>query len=414
MNRIIILLFCILVPYSIKADPHHVQALHPYCIGCGKEQGDKIFDEYLRKFNLPVNVDIQTYKGSNDPDSGVDWYIYIYVINESSPKHFALDISCPGTGMQIMSTRDRKGNNRKVVVEEGVTSIDEMIGSDPIRNNESAYIKNGSVIWPLDSSGGAQGMWFYSTASPINRTYQIVNSKGEIIREGMIKGPSCVEPFKQRVVTLNDKENLVFNGYAPFADLKATVIKSDWKKNADGHYVYSYNIESSINNIGDINQINIDIRCDGLPKDSYGYQTSTSGRKNNNQYQYGQSDLNYVPQYLRRRLSQSVEWWTTIKPGEKQEGYQIISTEPPIPRSYEFSPSFEKGYIIPQEVSYSDFKVTGMIEGPGCPGDDYNSPNPPATPLALEKQRKEQPRIQMQRRSDSDAPTLCIGKECLQ
>ena len=413
MNRIFNIIF-LLYSFSAISDPHYVQALHPYCIGCTNERGDNIFNEYLRSFDQPVNVDVRSYKGSLDPDSGTDWYIYIYIVNESATKHFALDISCLGTGMQIMSTTDRTGNYRKVAVEEGVTSIDEMIGTDPIRNNPPAYIHEGNVIWPLDSSDGAQGMWFYSMSAPTNRPYQLVNLEGKTIQKGTIKGPSCTKPFEQRVITLTDEERVVLNGSSPYADLRSTEFDVAWHKNKDGYYVYSYDITSSNNNLGDIDRINIDISCEGLSMDSYGYRYKSSGRKNKIHYQYGYSDSGSMKDYLKRRINKSIDWWTEIKPGEQLKGLQIISTEPPVARNFTISPSFDKGYIIPHGIPYSDYQLTGMIEGPGCPSDAHKGSDSLASPLTFEKQRKEQERIQKRQRVRSDGPVICVGIQCLQ
>ena len=412
MNRIFILI-CFLYSFAVVADPHYVQALHPYCIGCTNERGDNIFNEYLKSFDQPVNVDIRSYKGSLDPDSGTDWYIYIYIINESKPKHFALDISCPEVGMHLISMMDRDGNRRKAAVE-GVTSIDEQIGTDPVRNNPSAYIQDGYVIWPLDSSGGAQGMWFYSTSAPTDRSYRVVNNMGETIHEATIKGPSCTAPYEKRIVTLNAEERAVFDGDAPYADLRATKFEVEWTKNDDGFYVYSYDIKSSISNLGDIERISLNISCDGLGMDSYGYKYKSSGRKNKNHYQYGSNDSATMKDYLKRRINKLIEWRPVIKPGVKVGGLQIISTEPPVARSFTISPSFKKGYIIPNETPYSNYEVTGMVEGPGCPSIDTVESKLSVSPLAMEKLRKELKRVQKQQRVRSDGPVLCVGMQCLQ
>ena len=389
------------------ADPHYVQILHPYW------GNDKKFNEYLRKFDNPVNVDIGKYKGSLDPDTGIDWYIYIYIVNEVSPKHFSLDISCPDVGMQLMSMKNRDGNRRKIAVE-GVISIDDGFGSDPVRNNPSAYIQDGHVIWPLDPSGGSQGMWIYSTSAPTDRSYRVVDTAGNTIHEASIKGPSCSSPHESRLVSMNEKERAVFDGDAPYVDLRATEFEVEWSKNEDGYYVYSYDIQSSISNLGDIERFNLDISCEGLTMDSYGYTDRIYNRVSKIHYQYGINDSESLKDYLKRIGSESIKWRSVIKPGEKVEGLQVISTEPPVARKYTISPSFKKGYIIPQETPYSDYEVTGMIEGPRCPTIGTVESKTLASPLTMEKVREELKRAQRQQRVHSDGPVLCVGAQCLQ
>ena len=407
MNRFFIIMF-LAFSFSAAADPHYVQALHPYW------GNDKKFNEYLGGFDKPVNVDIGSYKGSLDPDVGTDWYIYIYIVNEKNPKHFALDISCPDVGMQLMSVNDRDGNRRYIVVE-GVTSIDDGFGSDPVRNNSPAYIHGGHVIWPLDSSGGAQGMWIYSTSAPTDRSYRVVDTAGNTIHEASIKGPSCSSPSESRLVTMTEEERAVFGGVAPYVDLRATDFKVEWSKNEDGFYVYSYDIKSSNSNLGDIERFNLDIRCEGLTMDSYGYTRRINNIVSKNQYQYGRNDSASLKDYMKRLGSESIKWRSVIKPGEKMEGLQVISSEPPVARKYTISPSFKKGYVIPQETPYSNYEVTGMIEGPGCPNIDVINSSSFVSPLTEEKQRRELQRIrQQQRRAQPDGPFLCVGVQCLQ
>lgn len=184
------LYICLIFPCGLYADPHYVQALHPYCIGCSKESADKAFKEYLGKFKLPVNVQVNKYEGTKDPDSGEDWYIYIYIINDSSPIDFALDVSCPGAGVQSMATLNKDTGRIVWVKVEGVTPIEEIIGSDPVRENGSAKVTEGKLVWPLDSTGGTQGMWFYSKKTPVKRAYELRGKSGRT-KSGMIDGPSC-------------------------------------------------------------------------------------------------------------------------------------------------------------------------------------------------------------------------------
>ena len=408
MHRFLIIWF-LTYSFSVAADPHYVQALQPYW------GDDNRFNEYLGGFDKPVNIDIGSYKGSLDPYSGTDWYIYIYIINEKSPKHFALDISCPDVGMQLMSVKDRDGKRRNVVVE-SVTSIDGGFWSDPVRNNPSAYIHGGHVIWPLDSTGGAQGMWIYSTSAPTDRTYRVVDTTGNTIQEESIKGPSCSSPGESRLVTMTEEERAVFDGVAPYVDLRATEFKVEWSMNEDGFFVYSYDIKSSNSNLGDIESINLDIKCEDTTMDSYGYTDHIGNLRSNtiskSHHQYGNNDSALIKDYVKQRGSKSITWRSVIKPGKKKEGLQVISTEPPVAREYTISPSFKKGYVIPQETPYSDYEVSGMIEGPGCPNIDVINSSSFLSPLTKEKQRQELRRIrQQQRLAQPVGPVIAGGIE---
>ncbi len=149
-----------------------------------------MFKEYLDKFKSPVNVDVKKYEGSKDPDSGVDWYVYVYIVRETRPISFALNISCPGAGVSSMYAKNGSTGQYGWVNVKDVSKIEEIIGSDPVRKNEPAIVKDGRVIWPLDLSGGAQGMWFYSRQPPTKRSYEIKRENGSV-KSGLIDGPSC-------------------------------------------------------------------------------------------------------------------------------------------------------------------------------------------------------------------------------
>jgi len=171
-------------PGVVFSDPHYVQALHPYW------GDDKSFTKYLEKFEGNVNVEVNKYAGSKDPDLGEDWYIYIYVINEVSPIDFSIDVSCSGASVQTMTVFDRNTGETFREKVEGVTRIDEFIGADPVHKNGPARVKDKRVVWPLDSAGGAQGMWFYSRKPPMKRYYELRKKDGTMI-SGVINGPSC-------------------------------------------------------------------------------------------------------------------------------------------------------------------------------------------------------------------------------
>lgn len=176
----IVLFFLLFYCSSLFADPHYVQALHPYW------GDDERFLEFLSKYNDPVNVVVNKYEGSKDPDDGEDWYIYIYVISKPTSSDFSLDIACPGalpydlySGSQRLSLR----NIAKI----------ESVSSDPVRKTpEAEFNKNNNVRWKLDPASSKHGMWIYSKSPPTKRNFSLQTNNGSAI-SGMIDGPACIE-----------------------------------------------------------------------------------------------------------------------------------------------------------------------------------------------------------------------------
>lgn len=215
-----IFIFIFILPSVLNADPHYVQALHPYW------GGDKRFLEYLEKFKKPVNVEVNKYEGSKDPDVGEDWYIYIYIIREQKPINFSLNISCPNAGQYEYYTLNKEMGGMKSTNIEGVARIQDIVSSHPIRKNDPAEIINGRIVWPLDSTGEVQGMWFYSQSPPTKRAYELRANNG-IVRTGSIDGPSCIaSDFEQRKIHV---ETDPYRTYCPSGDV--------WLKNEKIHFV---------------------------------------------------------------------------------------------------------------------------------------------------------------------------------
>lgn len=182
----IVLLFLLFNYSNLFADPHYVQVLHPYW------GDDKIFLEFLDKYKEPVNVVVNKYEGSKDPDDGEDWYIYIYIINKHASRDFLLNIACPGAvPYEIYS-----GNKR--VSQRNIAKI-ESISSDPIRKTPEAVIdSNKNVHWKLDPTSSRHGMWIYSKSPPAKRNFSLYPTSGSAIT-GSIDGPACVaSDYKER------------------------------------------------------------------------------------------------------------------------------------------------------------------------------------------------------------------------
>lgn len=165
------------------ADPHYVQALHPYW------GDDERFLNYLEGFSDPVNVNVDKYDGKSDPDVGEDWYIYVYVIRHSGPSQFALNLACPNAEPYTAYTFDEV-SGKSIPTEVSAVAKVGSIASDPVQNNREAEISDGRIIWPLNTSANAQAMWFYSQRPPVNREYELSLADGNK-SSGVIDGPAC-------------------------------------------------------------------------------------------------------------------------------------------------------------------------------------------------------------------------------
>ena len=176
----IVLMFLLFNASNLFADPHYVQALHPYW------GNDDRFLEFLNEYKEPVNVVVKKYEGSKDPDYGEDVYIYIYIINKPGSDMFSLSILCPGAEPYPFYSRYEG-------FEEGDIAEIKSFSSDPVKKNPDAYLDNNkNLVWKLDPKSGAQGMWVYSGSPPVKRKYQVKVGDGSKIT-GEIDGPSCAE-----------------------------------------------------------------------------------------------------------------------------------------------------------------------------------------------------------------------------
>jgi len=170
------------------ADPHYVQALHPYCFFCKKQDADRYFSDYLNKFKSTVSVDI---KKHSSEDEG-DMYIYIYVINRSNASNFKLDLSCPSNKTYLPFGFEVNPNPHQISPIDGMSS-------DPVQNNPTAIVTaDNKLSWKLNTRTQRQAMWVYSPAKPIERSYELViDAEGTNSEEdgktisGKIKVPSC-------------------------------------------------------------------------------------------------------------------------------------------------------------------------------------------------------------------------------
>ncbi len=377
MKQLFLLLYFFLFSSISNADPHYIQALHPFW---GDKESD---DHFFSLFSEPVSVHIDKYESLREGDV----FIYVYVFTELELDSFKLDIDCskatPSTDVSFWDISKDHNKTKK------------------------------NLSWSLHPDKQKQAVWFYSPNTPIERVYSVTNTNGEIIREGKIKAPSCIETPILNTDKLTKEQRAVFNGEVPYSDLSDTVITSEWSVNTDGLYVYDYSIKSGISNKGEIAKFEIDVSCKWLSDERHGYRPKSKSNSNKQHYQCGIGEYRHISGSS-NLYSYKVGWAPGVKPGETLDEFQIISKDAPVSRKYELSPSFDDGYIIPTGIPYSDFIITGMTTGPSChPDNDFNNPNLPEN---IEKERKktllEQKRGQEERAKAP--PVLCIGMECYQ
>ena len=174
-------------------------------------------------------------------------------------------------------------------------------------------------------------------------------------------------------------------------NISTTTVTVDVSRNAAGHYVYTYDIDAPISNLGKILTFGVDISCETKP-DARGFDASDYPRdpalraiRNFSQ------DGKHVPVAVDAPAGQAaivtiavhngVGWAVGVEPGDVSRGLTIISPYPPGPRVYTLIPSIrykEEQWDYSDvaeddpEVSWlDDWIVTGITTGPACPGEEY-------------------------------------------
>ena len=154
MKVIIYIIFCLSISYSCLADPHYVQALHPF-------MGEEQYKNYLETFNAPISVVTDSVMLGADSGMVGSMYIYIYRFNQNNLINFTINIACP---------------NR----EENISNLDYL--------PENSYItKKYELSWKFKSKSNKKVVLFYSTNSPIKRNYYLNNNNNNL----KVLGPSC-------------------------------------------------------------------------------------------------------------------------------------------------------------------------------------------------------------------------------
>ena len=169
-------------------------------------------------------------------------------------------------------------------------------------------------------------------------------------------------------------------------NISATEVVSEVSVNAEGHFVYTYDIRSSLANSGEILSFVIDIGCEQAA-DSQGFNPGDYPSDADPNYS---EDGKHIPVAVDAPWGQAaaygvgmkntVSWLVVIKPGEERTGLMLISPYPPGSRAYELTPSVryneeqwdysEVEEDDPEVPWMPDWTVTGMTTGPACPGEE--------------------------------------------
>ena len=152
-------------------------------------------------------------------------------------------------------------------------------------------------------------------------------------------------------------------------------------ENDDGLYEYTYRVVSGIENKGFINIFEIDLSCDfDFPE--YQLPAPLEGERNLGIADKGVAITPAVIRFETPRTHGIARdgvafWGVGLQPGDEIDGIRILSPVEPGMREFRFEPYIETiGYdydsLTDEEYEQApwkeDFEVTGMIEGPACPG----------------------------------------------
>lgn len=177
------------------------------------------------------------------------------------------------------------------------------------------------------------------------------------------------------------------NPYLRDDDISATKVTVEVGYDAQGRYVYTYDIEAPEDNTGYILSYELDISCTEVP-DARGFDVSSYPPDATHSLS---TDEKHVPVAVGAPWGQAglwgvsesneIHWLVGIEPGERAQGLQVISPYPPGSREYRLVPSADYRW---DEWDYSgvmeddpdlpwldDWIVAGVTTGPACPGEEY-------------------------------------------
>jgi hypothetical protein len=170
-------------------------------------------------------------------------------------------------------------------------------------------------------------------------------------------------------------------------DLAATAVSVEVTRNANGMYVYTYDVEAPLENTGQIRAFILDIAC-GEGVDPKGFDPKDYP---SNARPSASEDGKHIPVAIDAprgeaaafgiNAANSAHWMVVLKPGQASRGLTLVSPYPPGSRIYSLRPSIRYGE---EQWDYSDIEeddptipwiddwtVTGLTTGPACPGQEY-------------------------------------------
>lgn len=164
-------------------------------------------------------------------------------------------------------------------------------------------------------------------------------------------------------------------------DISATIISVEYFMRPDGLMEYVYSIKSPLENKGIVDDLLLDLSCsvsfdpvnlpyaDGKP----GYEGDHTLSKHTHTPVAIHADYGSASPYGITENNAAL-WGLYMSPGKARVGLRLISPAKPGMRRYEIEPwvDYDESWLLPEDITLvpkaSDFRITGMITGPGCPG----------------------------------------------
>lgn len=170
-------------------------------------------------------------------------------------------------------------------------------------------------------------------------------------------------------------------------DISRTSVSVDTRLNAQGLYVYLYDLQMPASNTGQLRSFVLDIGC-AEKVDLRGFDPADFPSDADRSFS---RDGRHVPVAIDAPWGQSgmfgigegnaVHWGVVGEPGTEKRGLQLISPYPPGAREYQLVPNMR---FREEEYDYSgleeddetvpwtdEMTVAGMTAGPACPGEEY-------------------------------------------
>lgn len=166
-------------------------------------------------------------------------------------------------------------------------------------------------------------------------------------------------------------------------DISQTNVEVEYRQEGSGLWVYDYTIKASEPNKGTINGFSVDLACsvkfeasEIVPEPVSDSEIKAGGPANVDPVTPVaiRADSGAAADFNISRFN-SAYWILNVPPGSSAGKLRLISIASPGLREYELEPRVStEGYdysepVISDAPSDDDFRVTGVIAGPGCPGE---------------------------------------------